>query len=155
MAAPKAPSPYELLLQALKQQNQQEPNPGIGFSQPGGLLARLLATPAVQNQGPASVENSQPTPSGSWDPNFRQLALRVQPQTVVAPSIVPDAPDRLSVGADGSMTGSDSVQYAMGNSYRQRMSDCVDQCIHLLSSPSGDLQSSEFRQCVGKCMGRL
>jgi hypothetical protein len=34
-------------------------------------------------------------------------------------------------------------------------SQCTDRCLHLLPSPSGDLQSSEYRQCVGKCMGRL
>ena len=32
---------------------------------------------------------------------------------------------------------------------------CVQQCLHLLPSPSGDLQSSEFRRCYRECMGRL
>ena len=44
-------------------------------------------------------------------------------------------------------------QYAMGR--KPTMSECVDRCLHLLPSPSGDLQSSEFRQCVDKCMGKL
>jgi len=33
--------------------------------------------------------------------------------------------------------------------------DCYQQCKHLLPSPSGDLQSSEYRQCYRKCMGTL
>jgi RHS repeat-associated protein len=33
--------------------------------------------------------------------------------------------------------------------------DCVAQCLHLLPSPSGDLQSSEFRKCYRECMGTL
>ncbi len=32
---------------------------------------------------------------------------------------------------------------------------CVTQCLHLLPSPSGDLQSSEYRKCYRECMGRL
>jgi hypothetical protein len=32
---------------------------------------------------------------------------------------------------------------------------CVSQCLHLLPSPSGDLQSSEYRKCYRECMGRL
>lgn len=32
---------------------------------------------------------------------------------------------------------------------------CINKCLHLLKSPSGDLQSSEFRKCYGECMGRL
>lgn len=32
---------------------------------------------------------------------------------------------------------------------------CVAQCLHLLPSPSGDLQSSEYRKCYRECMGRL
>jgi RHS repeat-associated protein len=33
--------------------------------------------------------------------------------------------------------------------------NCHAQCAHLLPSPSGDLQSSEYRQCYRKCMGTL
>jgi RHS repeat-associated protein len=33
--------------------------------------------------------------------------------------------------------------------------DCYSQCAHLLPSPSGDLQSSEFRKCYRECMGTL
>lgn len=157
MAAPKAHNAYELLLQALQGQNRQDLDPNFSLmsdsSSPGGLLGRLLTAQAAKNS-PQSIEaNSQLASSGPGDSNFRQLARLVPPQTVVAPSIVPDG---LEGGAvDRSTRGPGDEQYAMGQSNRQRMSDCVDQCIHLLSSPSGDLQSSEFRQCVGKCMGRL
>lgn len=33
--------------------------------------------------------------------------------------------------------------------------DCYDWCKHLLPSPSKDLQSSEYRACWRRCMGRL
>ncbi len=36
-----------------------------------------------------------------------------------------------------------------------RHSECVNKCLHLLPSPSGDLQSSEFRSCYRRCMGTL
>ena len=32
---------------------------------------------------------------------------------------------------------------------------CYQQCKHLLPSPSGDLQSSEFRKCFRECKGTL
>ena len=32
---------------------------------------------------------------------------------------------------------------------------CYEQCKHLLPSPSGDLQASEFRACYRRCMGSL
>ena len=152
MAAPKARNAYQLLLQAIRQQNQQQPN--LDLSSPGGLLGRLLTAQAAPNQQQPSAPNSGQNLSPG-DPNFRQLVRVVQPPTVVAPSIVPDGTDNVGVGADGPAPAFGSAQYATDDDYRKRMSDCVDQCLHLLSSPSGDLQSSEFRQCVGKCMGRL
>ena len=33
--------------------------------------------------------------------------------------------------------------------------NCAAECAHLLPSPSGDLQSSEYRQCYRQCMGTL
>ena len=36
-----------------------------------------------------------------------------------------------------------------------RHEECMDRCEHLLPSPSGDLQSSEFRECYDRCMGKL
>lgn len=32
---------------------------------------------------------------------------------------------------------------------------CRDKCLHLLPSPNGDLQSSEYRKCYRECMGSL
>src|SRR5262249_32800108 len=41
-------------------------------------------------------------------------------------------------------------------SYDQEMQDkCWEECQHLLPSPSGDLQGSEFRKCWRECMGSL
>jgi RHS repeat-associated protein len=33
--------------------------------------------------------------------------------------------------------------------------DCYAECAHLLPSPSGDLQASEFRKCYRECVGSL
>ncbi len=38
---------------------------------------------------------------------------------------------------------------------RDKEDDCYEQCKHLMPSPSGDLQSSEFRKCYRECMGSL
>ncbi len=37
----------------------------------------------------------------------------------------------------------------------ERHSRCVEECLHLLPSPTGDLQSSEYRKCYRECMGTL
>jgi hypothetical protein len=37
----------------------------------------------------------------------------------------------------------------------KRAEECVKKCLHLLPSPTGDLQSSEFRKCYRECMGTL
>jgi Tim10/DDP family zinc finger len=58
----------------------------------------------------------------------------------------------LAPSSDASKPGS-SQQYSMAS--HAAYSKCVDKCLHLLPSPSGDLQSSEFRLCVAQCMGRL
>jgi len=50
-------------------------------------------------------------------------------------------------------TGSSQQHYSMAS--HAAYSRCVDKCLHFLTSPSGDLQSSEFRLCVAQCMGRL
>jgi hypothetical protein len=38
---------------------------------------------------------------------------------------------------------------------RSKHDECVEKCLHLLPSPSGELQSSEFRKCYRECMGSL
>lgn len=37
----------------------------------------------------------------------------------------------------------------------RRKRDCYAECAHLLHSPSGDLQSSEYRKCYRECKGTL
>ncbi len=54
-------------------------------------------------------------------------------------------------GTEGSNAG-DSPIVVAGLTRHER---CVNKCLHLLPSPSGDLQSSEYRKCYGECMGRL
>lgn len=123
---------------------------------PQGLLGRLLALAA--NSLPAGGF-SQELSSQSKDRNFRQLS-RVSGDRPMASSIALGSLSEASQRAPSIMpladgprpVGPSDQQYAMG---KPTYSQCVDQCLHLLPSPSGDLQSSEFRQCVGKCMGRL
>jgi len=40
-------------------------------------------------------------------------------------------------------------------SKQERHNRCVEDCLHLLPSPSGDLQSSEYRKCYRECVGSL
>jgi hypothetical protein len=63
------------------------------------------------------------------------------------------ASSKPSPNVDPRVLTAPSQQYSMAS--HAAYSRCVDKCIHLLSSPSGDLQSSEFRLCVAQCMGRL
>jgi YD repeat-containing protein len=53
-----------------------------------------------------------------------------------------------------------SKAYALSNAFGGKnplycIRDCYAECAHLLPSPSGDRQSSEFRRCYGLCTGRL
>lgn len=43
--------------------------------------------------------------------------------------------------------------YLVCNHCRQK--NCYAECAHLLPSPSGDLQSLEYRKCYRECMGTL
>jgi len=61
------------------------------------------------------------------------------------------ANDNDQVSAEASDAG-DSPMVVAGLTRHER---CINKCLHLLKSPSGDLQSSEFRKCYGECMGRL
>ena len=70
-----------------------------------------------------------------------------------APSLNDDPKADGSYWPKSSETGSNQQQYSMAS--HAAYSKCVDKCLHLLPSPSGDLQSSEFRLCVAQCMGRL
>lgn len=172
--ASNAGSVYDLLRWIMQQQNLQQPDYGSaqsatpspssdGYGSPqGGLFGRLLA----QNPEQPQAENNGSILSEPRDPNFRQLSRRLaQPKETIAPSNTPGgiyanlAPtfnvDDVEAAAEGaSAPKSGDQQYAMGR--RPTHSQCVDRCMHLLLfPPSGDLQSSEFRQCVGQCMGRL
>jgi hypothetical protein len=154
VAAPKALSAYDLLLRVIQQQNLDSTRQSNSDINPqGGLPGRLLAVQASQNQQQLSALNNEQIPSAR-DPNFRQLSRLVQPREVAAPSIVPDSADSLGVTPEGLMPIPDGEQYAMGR--KPTYSECVDECMHiLLNPPNGDLQSSDFRRCVGQCMGRL
>jgi hypothetical protein len=61
------------------------------------------------------------------------------------------ANDNDQVSSEASNVG-DSPIVVAGLTRHER---CINKCLHLLKSPSGDLQSSEFRKCYGECMGRL
>jgi len=114
MAASKPRNAYELLLQAIQQQNQQQLNPDFGSmlsSNPesgngssGGLLGRLLTAPAAQNQQQPSAPNKRQILPQPRDPNFRQLARLVQPLEIASPSIVPDGAGEVGITADGPMS---------------------------------------------------
>jgi hypothetical protein len=82
VAAPKALSAYDLLLQTIQQQKLQQqnlasmPDSSSDVYPQGGLLGRLLAVQSSQNQQP-SVLNNEKNVSQPSDPNFRQLSRLV------------------------------------------------------------------------------
>lgn len=67
-----------------------------------------------------------------------------KPQDIVSPFPVPQSTPLLP---------------PLGPNNPQRDTDkenkCWEKCKHLLNSPSGDRQSSEFRKCYRECMGTL
>lgn len=92
-------------------------------------------------------ENASLVPFGTND-MIQQPPLAPSPSADPNGLSVTDGPDSLGPSQAGS-----GQQYSMAS--HAAYSRCVDKCLHLLSSPSGDLQSSEFRLCVAQCMGRL
>ena len=61
------------------------------------------------------------------------------------------ANDNDQAGSEESNAG-DSPIVVAGLTRAQR---CRNKCLHLLHSPSGDLQSSEYRKCYRECIGSL
>ncbi len=47
------------------------------------------------------------------------------------------------------------VKACEGGCFRRKEDECYDKCAHLLPSPSGDRQASEYTKCYRECMGRL
>ena len=55
-------------------------------------------------------------------------------------------------GQDAAQPSAPDMLAAISRSKRE---ECLDKCLHLLPSPSGDLQASEFRKCYRECIGTL
>lgn len=184
MATPDIRGAYELLRRAMEQRYPPLQQGG-DFSVPpnadpnnydwlqGGLLGRLRTPQRERERRNQYDGNDGEVLANPRDPNFRRLS-RVQTgnqsETPIAPSAAWDSIAGRSQFVLSGITpvNLDSRSPADGqyltrfapNVQRYGMagptySQCADQCLHLLPSPSGDRQSSEFRQCVGKCMGRL
>lgn len=49
----------------------------------------------------------------------------------------------------------DGLIYLACSNSKKSTKDCYEECKHLLPSPSGDLQSSEYRKCYRECTGSL
>jgi hypothetical protein len=96
-----------------------------------------------------------------YQPDFDDVSLA--PEIANGSSVYSYARSAPSPNADLRADGSYWSNYSKAESGQQQYSmasqaaysKCVDKCLHLLPSPSGDLQSSEFRLCVAQCMGRL
>jgi len=58
---------------------------------------------------------------------------------------------------DGADDPADKVKNSTGRTKEQcdKDEECYEKCKHLLPSPSGDLQSSEYRKCYRECKGSL
>lgn len=110
-----------------------------------------LITPSVAQNGISRSSQLIPLRDTAGGPSGRHSSKL--PELSAAPSILTNtrwSVDKYRLNSLGS--GSNIQQFRMAGPTH---SQCVDRCLHLLPSPSGDLQSSEFRKCVGKCMGRL
>jgi len=59
-------------------------------------------------------------------------------------------------GAIGVIIFGEELEDALDNEDPQsRADECYKRCAHLIPSPSGDLQASEYRKCFRQCMGTL
>jgi hypothetical protein len=100
---------------------------------------------------------NQPGRSSNYAQGLLGRLLSVQASQGLLPSPEAFGQNFVTLGQTGTLNSPSSElkndQFAMGR--KLTYDECIEQCLHLLPSPSGDLQSSEFRQCVGKCTGRL
>lgn len=123
-----------------------QPNVGAQFSD-GNKTADIARGAIIGEPQPTSLVPP------SYDDN-RQIGAQLPefadgPSAYSYASLAPSLP----YWPKSSKTGSNQQQFSMAS--HAAYSKCVDKCLHLLASPSGDLQSSEFRRCVAQCMGRL
>ena len=119
------------------------------FSDDG--VTRQAATPAqlAPSVAPSDDYNGR---SGAQLPKFAD-GSSVYNYASLAPSLNDNPKADGPYWPKSSKTGSNQQQFSMAS--HSAYSRCVDKCLHLLPSPSGDLQASEFRLCVAQCMGRL
>jgi hypothetical protein len=95
----------------------------------------------------------QPLANGAGQPNVGTQFSGGNKTADIARGGITGAPQLAPSVAPSSNGGSNQQQLSMAS--HAAYSKCVDKCLHLLPSPTGDLQSSEFRLCVAQCMGRL
>jgi hypothetical protein len=145
---------------------------------PGGLLALLATAPAsgasplLANEARGTTDTTTPDTADA-----SQVEDRAQQRYVAgiadqmngeSSATIDGVTQPIGIPNGGSEFGKPSRQIgadaALPHNYtpivqqaarRPTTSECVDRCLHLLPSPSGDLQSSEFRLCVARCLGRL
>jgi hypothetical protein len=122
----------------------------------GGLLKLLLQ---LQQLGSQTAKFESTSEQSLNLPNDAQRVLGRLPtlgvnQESSAQYLDPHLFDQRSTpNAQSSWARPNNQEYVMGR--KPTYDECVEQCLHLLPSPSGDLQSSEYRLCVNKCMGKL
>jgi hypothetical protein len=114
-----------------------------------GVTRQAAAPQLAPSVAPSDDYNGQ---SGAQLPKFADGSSAYN-YTSLAPSLNDDPKADGPYWPKSSKTGSNQQQFSMAS--HAAYSRCVDKCLHLLPSPSGDLQSSEFRLCVAQCMGRL
>jgi hypothetical protein len=139
----------------LNLRTRSEPEQETEDHSAGGLLKLMLQLQQLGSQRAKFESASEQSLNLSSDTQ-RVLARLPILQAVVQNTQRLD-PNLLDQGstpdAQASLAQPNNREYAMGR--KPTYDECVVQCLHLLPSPSGDLQSSEFRRCVDKCMGKL
>ena len=115
-----------------------------------GHRKRDIEQAKAQLDGAVADWLTQPMPDGQPQINRPPLALWAQ----LSPDDQSAVDAVLAQNARGNATTpSSSRKMFVGG--RSRHDECVEKCLHLLPSPSGDLQSSEYRKCYRECMGAL
>ena len=87
-----------------------------------------------------------------------QQANPPNPNRSIIPPVPPPNPNSAAAGTGAGAAanpGTGASNDGQGCSSKSKDEECYEKCKHLLPSPTGDLQASEFRKCYRECKGSL